>query len=156
MLAVPMAGDIDPPRNPNAIALLEIIKKTGKHRRPANQPAMEPHRHHLGGPLALGIEHVERILEISEELIAIAKTLRVGESHVVGIERVWNDEMRSLWSLDPIGQVIRVGIRGIKKASLVENGIERIHRAAAGIPTYRTLACRAGLHADRFGKMRAL
>src|SRR5229473_2593783 len=133
MLLVPMARDIDSSRNPNAIAWREIVEKANKPRRPArpsNQPAMEPDRHHFGGALALGIEHVERVLEICEELIAIAKTLRVDESHIVGVERVGDDEMRSLWSLDPVGQIIRVGVRRIEESSLVENGVERVHGAA--------------------------
>src|SRR5262249_19144754 len=114
MLALPMARDIDPARNPHVAAWGEVIEKTNESPCPAwasNQPAMQPNRHHLGRAFALAIEHVEGVLEICKQLIPGAETLRVDETHIVGIERVRNDEMRCLRSLDPIGQIVGVGIR---------------------------------------------
>src|SRR5713226_1728201 len=64
--------------------------------------------------------------------------------------------MGSFWSVDPVREIIRVGIRRIEKASIVENGFQGVHRAAAGIPAERTLAGRAGVDADRLRKMSAL
>ena len=44
--------------------------------------------------IAFAIEHVERILQVIEELRAGVEALRGGEAHVVAVERVRHDEMR--------------------------------------------------------------
>src|SRR3954447_11195172 len=86
MLAMPMLGDVEPARNPYALACGDVIEKARQARRapgPAGEPAMQPDRHHLGGALALGIEQVERVLEIGEEFLAGAEPLGIDEAHVV-------------------------------------------------------------------------
>src|SRR5207253_543270 len=78
MLAVPMAGDVEPARDPHPVALGEIIQKSNESSRPprpAHQAAMQPDRHHLGSPATFCPEHVEGIPQITEELIAMTKTL---------------------------------------------------------------------------------
>src|SRR6516162_3608083 len=88
MLAVPMASDIDPARNPHAAAWREVIEEPNEPRcpaRPSNQPAMQPDRHHIGRAFALAIEHVEGVLEICKQLIPRAEALRVDETHIVGV-----------------------------------------------------------------------
>src|ERR1700704_3333672 len=91
MLAMPMPRDIEPCRDPHPVARGSIVEKAHERRGasgPSDQPAMQPDRHHLGRILAFGIEHVEGILEIVEELVAAAETLRIDEPHVIGIERI--------------------------------------------------------------------
>ena len=48
----------------------------------------------FGAFLALGVEHVEGVLQVREELLAGVEPLRRGEAHVVGIERVGHDQVR--------------------------------------------------------------
>src|SRR5271166_4681735 len=118
VLAVPMPRDIDPACNPDIVAFPDIIEKTNERAgaaRSSHQTAMQPDRHHLGRPFSLGVQHVQCVLEIGEELTTVAEPLRVDESHVIGVERVWNNEMRPLRPLDPIGQIVSVGIRRIEK-----------------------------------------
>src|SRR5262245_12517532 len=79
MLAVPMPCDVEPRRDPHPVALVNVVEKTrqrGRTSGPSDQAAMQPDRHHLGRIFALGIKHVEGVLEIVEELISAAKTLR--------------------------------------------------------------------------------
>ena len=64
-----------------------------------------------------------------------------------------------MWSLrpvDPIGQIVGVGIRRVEEAPVLEHGLERIDRVAAGIPAERPLAGCLGMQADRLSEMGAL
>src|SRR3954470_9509686 len=91
MLAMPVLGDVEPARNPYALACGDVVEKTRQSRRasrPACQPAMQPARQHLGGAPAPGIEQVERVLEIGEESLAGAEALGVDEAQVVDVERI--------------------------------------------------------------------
>src|SRR5271165_5059304 len=90
-ILLPMLGDIEPRRHPDALVLLDIIEEahqgcgaTGA----ADDPAVQPDRHHLRLCLAFGIQHVKTVLQIGEELVAPAEALRIDEAHVVGIERI--------------------------------------------------------------------
>ena len=44
--------------------------------------------------VALRVQHVERVLQVGEELLAAVETLRRDEAHVVGVERVGHDQQR--------------------------------------------------------------
>src|SRR5216684_8911006 len=104
-IGVPMLRDLQPCRHPDSLMTHDVIKKPPERRRAArtaDHAAMQAYRHHLRRRLAFGIEHVEAVLEIGEELIAAAEPLRVDEAHVVGIETVGNNQMRPRRSLDPV------------------------------------------------------
>src|SRR3954470_5334429 len=90
-IGVPMLRDLQPRRHPNPLMLSDVIEKP--HQRggaagTADDPAMQPHRHHLRRGLALAIKGIKAILEVGEEFIAAAKALRVDKAHVVGVERI--------------------------------------------------------------------
>src|SRR5882672_959071 len=90
-IGVPMLRDLQPRRHPYLLVTRDVIKEPHQRRRAAwtaNHAAMQADRHHLGRRLAFGIEYVEAVLEIGEELIAAAEPLRVDEAHVIGIETV--------------------------------------------------------------------
>src|ERR1700683_2298331 len=127
VLAMPMARDIEARGNPDAVLAADVVDEP-RHRcrasRPPSQAAVQADRHHLGRGLALGVEGVESVAQISEEIVAARKALRIDEAHVIGIETVGNDHMRSLRALDPIGQVVRVGIGGILKTAVFENELK--------------------------------
>src|ERR1700722_5234486 len=97
-IGVPVLRDLQPRRHPDAVVSPDVVEKAHQGRGAAgtsDDPAMQADRHHLRRGRAFGIEHVETILEIGEELIAAAEPLRIDEAHVVGIEAVGNDQMRS-------------------------------------------------------------
>src|SRR6266702_4323902 len=65
VLVVPMLGDLEPRRHPDAFVLADIIEEADQAcgaAGPAGETAVQPHRHHLRRGRALGIEHVKRVL----------------------------------------------------------------------------------------------
>ena len=72
---------------------------------------------------AFGIERVEAVLEIGEELVAGIEALRRGEAHVVGVERVGDDQLRPSGAmavmLEPIGQFVVIGVGDIGEAAFL-------------------------------------
>ena len=96
-IGVPVLRDLQPRRHPDALVLADVVEKAHQRSRAAwtaDDPAMQTNGHHLGRGLAFGVEHVKTVLEVSEELLAAAKALRVDKAHVVGVERIGNDQMR--------------------------------------------------------------
>src|SRR5579885_2847253 len=68
----PMARDVDPPADPEPRVLQRIVEEAGQRRGapgPADEPAVQAHRHHARRARALGIEHVEAVLQIGVELV---------------------------------------------------------------------------------------
>src|SRR6202043_3038090 len=98
-----MLRDLQSGRYPDALVAQHIIEKPHQRcraARTADGPTMQAERNHLRRRRAFGIEHVKTVLQIAEERLATAKALRIDEAHVVGIERVRDNEMRSGRPLD--------------------------------------------------------
>lgn len=72
------------------------MKRASAAARPgaADEAAVEADRHLGAAAFALRIEHIRGVFEIGEELVAGIEALRRGETHVVGFERIGNDEER--------------------------------------------------------------
>src|SRR5262245_52888243 len=107
-MLVPVPGDIDAARYPYFVVARNVIQEALERQsaaRPSDQSAMQAYRHHLGrAEPSLFIEAIEAVPEIGQELVAAVEALRCRKAHVVGIERIGNDEMdAALRSLDPIG-----------------------------------------------------
>lgn len=60
--------------------------------RTTDEACMRANRHHLGLPLALAMELVERGLEVGEEILARHSPRAAGELEVVGIKGIGNDQ----------------------------------------------------------------
>ncbi len=58
--------------------------------------------------LALFIELVERVFQVSEKLVAGVKSLVGGKAHVVGVQRVGYDQVRAVVLKVPVRQIVRV------------------------------------------------
>ena len=117
MLGDPVTRDVEPGCNPDAIVAERIVKEPRERERasgPADQAAVQADRHHLWRDVAFGIERVERILEIGVELIAGVEALRGGEAHVVGVERIGRHELRAARPLEPVRQIVRIGVGAIE------------------------------------------
>ena len=79
---------------------------------------MQANRHHLGLPLALAMQLVERGLEIGEKILAGHPPRAESELEVVGVESIGNDQPRLTGHLHPIGEVVVVGIGVVKRLGL--------------------------------------
>ena len=93
----PMVGDVKAATEPHPFVALHIIEEAGQGCRTPGAPdeaTVQTDRHHFGGGFALGIEDVEAIFQVGEELIATIKPLVGSKSHVVGIQRIRNDQVR--------------------------------------------------------------
>ena len=93
VIFVPVSGNIDVRVYPHPLVLLHVIQKTRQSRLLAGSPrqtAVQPHTHHLGCCLALGVEYVENIPQVSKKLIAGIKPLTRSKPHIVVVEGVGN------------------------------------------------------------------
>src|SRR5919106_5482053 len=86
MVLHPVPRDVDAAGDPRLFSLhvLDESLERGQAPRAYDQPAVQPHRHHAP---AFGVEHIERIFQVIEELRAGIESLRSREAHVVRIER---------------------------------------------------------------------
>ncbi len=101
---------------------------------------MEADVQHLGRTrLALGIERVEGVLQVGVELLARVEALRRRKAHVVGVERVGQDEDRPGARFLPVGQVVGIGVGDVEEVAL-GGEFQRVLGGAAGVPAERRLA----------------
>ena len=118
---------------------------------------MQADAHHLrAAGLAFGVERVERVLQIGEELVAAVEALGRGEAHVIGVERIRDDQLLLAIMLVPVGQVVRIGVGNVVETASFRHEIDRVDGTAAGIPATRPLAGHERVQADGLGDGRAL
>nr|GEU28080.1 hypothetical protein [Tanacetum cinerariifolium] len=152
----PVVGDIDAAGDPHLVVALHVIEEArqrGQARRPAHDAAVQADGQHLGrvqpGRVALGVQHVEGVLQIVEELRARVETLGGGKAHVVGVERVGHDQLRcaghlavgaGVRDLLPERQVVAVVIGVVGEAAVFHDQPARIGRVAPRVPALRRAA----------------
>lgn len=118
---------------------------------------MQADIHHARPPgLTLGIERVETVFQIGEELVARIEALRRGEAHVVGVERIGDDELRAAGMLEPVGQFVVIGVGDVVEAAFFSHQPHRVDRGAARIPAGRALAGHLVMQFDRRFEVTAL
>ena len=94
---------------------------------------MQADGHHPGtSRLSLGKERVERVLQVGEELLAFGEARRDGEAHVVGVERVgddqlWLDRVAVAVMVEPVGQVVVIGVGDVVETALGAGEPHRVH-----------------------------
>lgn len=125
MVLMPMPGNLDPFADPDTVVSADVIEKTcksGHSRRMTDHPGMKTHRHHFWRVRALSIKPVERVAMPC--LVVGAGGKRPGRIFrvVVGV-RVGNDEVVCPADVDPIRQVVVVGIAVIEKAACFDKKI---------------------------------
>jgi hypothetical protein len=151
----PVAGDVDAAREPDPVLRCRVVEEPhqpGNLSRAADQPVVQPDRHHLrAARRALGMERVEGILEVLEELLAGDVAGRGGEAHVVGFQRIGDDQLVARADLQPIGQVVVIGVGDIGKAALLGHQTHGVGAAAAGVPAKGAFPDHLGMQADRGG-----
>src|SRR5690625_6620005 len=96
MMLHPVPSNIDAPCHPHTVMGLDMIKKTLQRAEAAGaakQPAVHPHREHLGRLLAFGIEHIEGVAQISKEMLRSVEALRRGEAHIVAVQGIRHNQV---------------------------------------------------------------
>ena len=110
----PMCSDLAPGREPDIGVALGIGQKPlqpGDFARSADQPTVQADREHLGLTFgAFGVKRVECVAQVGFELLPGDITGGGGKAHVVGLERVGDDQLVAVANFPPIGQVIVVSI----------------------------------------------
>jgi hypothetical protein len=110
-----MAGDINPPADPDILVLLNVIQKSsqrGSAARATYQPAVQTNAHHLGAFIGLAVQYVERVPQIGKELVAGIKPLIGGKAHVIVVQRIRDNEVWPAMGHIPIWEIvgIRIGV----------------------------------------------
>ena len=158
MDGAPVAGDVQPAADPDAIARRDIVQEALQRHdaaRPAQQAAMHADAEHLGGLVAFGVERVEAVLQVLEEGLGVGIALRQREAHVVAVQRVGHDQLRhdlavASAHLHPERQVVAVVVAVVFEAAIVGHQPARAGAVAAGIPAQRARTGQLfdGLHAQ--------
>ena len=89
---------------------------------------------------AFGVQHVERIFQIGEELLAIVEALCLCEAHVIVVQRVGHDQLLLAAHVLPVGQVIGIGI-GVVQEILLGDQLARVGAGTACVPADGLFAC---------------
>mmetsp|Transcript_16133 Transcript_16133/g.40685 ORF Transcript_16133/g.40685 Transcript_16133/m.40685 type:complete len:322 (-) Transcript_16133:24-989(-) len=147
-MLVPVVTNGIPPANPHLLVALDIVEKLGKPQRPPRPPhdaAVQPNRHHLGcrGPLC--VQHVKGVFKVGEEPLALE---RLGEAHVVAVERVGDDEEGPPEGEVPVGEVIGVAVRVVQEAAFLGHEAEGVGAGLALVDAHRARPSDALLHLD--------
>src|SRR6266850_6002926 len=149
MMFQPVPRDIDAPRDPQLRLFARIAQKAFQRREPpgpAAEAAMQPDRHHAP---ALGMKNVQRVLQVIEELLAGIEALRRREAHVVGVERIRNDELRLAIANVIPRQIIVVVVGVVHEAALFDHQPPGVGTGTPGVPAERPPAGQALLDLDR-------
>ena len=88
VMFAPVTGDIDSPCQPDTVMLLHMVQKPYQPRkagRPADQAAMQSHRHHLWLIRSFFVQHIKTVFEIVEKLVARVEALGGSEPHIIGV-----------------------------------------------------------------------
>ncbi len=117
---------------------------------------MQADRHHLGGAIfAFEIELVEGIAQIAEELLALGKAIQRHDLHVIGIQRIRNDQLGFAIAPVVIGQIVSIGVGVIDKPALLDDQACGIGRGPALIPAQGACTCHLGMYFNGPGDMLA-
>ena len=137
-------GDVDAAGHPHTVVLLDVIEEPPKSRDApwmADEPHVEPHRHHLRCGGAFLVEDVEGVADEAEPL--------VGMDHAGGIlpvivgERVGHDQVRFALDGLPERQLLAIVVRVVGKTAFLDQQAARVDAGSiAAIPAGRTIADR--------------
>jgi hypothetical protein len=109
------------------------------------------------GRRAFGVERVEAVLQILEELLAGDVARRGGKAHVVGFQRIGDDQLVMVAIFAPIGQVVVIGVGDPGEAAGSRPSVARC--SSLQRPVYQPcgrLADDLLVQADRFRRSGAL
>ena len=135
-----------------ALDVLDEALEGGQACRTSHQAAVQADGEHLRCLCTLGIQDVEGVLEVVEEVIALVETLHLGEAHVVGVQGVGDHQVRLAGGVVgfPVGQVVVVGIAVVEEAAFLHHQAPGVRAGAPGVPAQGPFAGDLGEDANRF------
>ena len=155
-----MFGNLDAAGEPHVIVGFCIVEKALQPcdlARAADQAAVQADGKHLrAARLTFGIKGVKAVFQVLEELLALDVARRCGKAHVVGFQRVGDDQLVTRAHLAPIGQIVVVGVGNPVELAGFGGQIDGVHRTAPGVPAARRRAHDLGVQADGLGDLGAL
>ena len=137
MMYPPVVGNVKAAAEPHPCVALDVVEEARQGcstSGTSDQATVQTDRHHLGSSFALGIEHVEAILQVGEELIATIEPLVRGKTHVVGVQRIRNDQVRLAIVGDPVGQIVGIAVGIVEKPALLDDEPAGVRAAASRVP----------------------
>lgn len=151
---LPVAGDIHAAGEPDLIVTLGVLDETlqgGQARRTADQAAVQADGQHLRRLGPFGVQHVEGILEVLVEVVALVEALDLGEAHVVGVQGVGDHQVRLAGRVVgfPVGQVVVVGVAVVEETAFFHHQAPGVRAGAAGVPAQRAFTGDFSEDADR-------
>ena len=118
----PVVSDVYAASDPNTIVRENIIQEslqTDKTPRSTNQTTMKANRHHFWRYFSLTVKCIKRIFQVMIELVASVETLCSGESHVVTIKSIWDNQVWGIKEAGPKWKIVRIIICIINKSTLL-------------------------------------
>ena len=122
MVLVPVPRDVDTATHPDLVFAQHVIQKSGQcggAARPPGQTTVQSYGHHLRLRIPFSIEGIEGIAQVSEKLIATVESLVGGETHIVVVQSIGNDQMRPAEVRYPIGKIIRVRVCVVQESTVI-------------------------------------
>ena len=122
-----MFCDLDAACGPHAVMGLDVIKEPlqgGRARRAPDDAAVQADREHFRlARNTFGIEHVERVPQMREELVTVGEARGRSEAHVVGVQRIRHDEVIGLADTRPVRQIVSIRVGVVEKAPVFDDQI---------------------------------
>jgi hypothetical protein len=134
MFGAPVQRDLLPGRDPHVVERRDVREKAVEPAcaaRPADDAAVEADGEQAAPFRA---QDVERVDQVGREVVGGDEAVREQELEVVRVERVRDDEMVGAVHLDPVGQLVGVGVGVVEEAAVLDDEPARRVRAAAGVP----------------------
>src|SRR5260221_5567949 len=151
MVLDPMLRDVEPPGDPDAAKAHHVVEKAlqpGRPRGMADEPHVQPDRHHLRLRATLLVQHVEGVL-VELEIVARGAEGAAGEFAVVVDERVRDDEVRFAADRPPVRQLVVIGVGIVEEADLLDAQPPRYDAwSIATLPAYMPSARRLPVRGD--------
>ena len=138
----------DASRDPDVLVSLHVIDEARERRCAAgatDDATVQADRLHPGcvkaSRIAFGIERVQRVAQVREELLAAVEPLRSHEAHVVRVEGVRHDQMRlqSFGCRDdgPVRKVVGIAVGVVDEPAVLDDERARARAVAARVPAGR-------------------
>ena len=134
MLCAPVARDLGARRDPHAVLGGDVAEEAVEARGPsraADDAAVQADVHQLS---ALLVELVESVDQVGREIVGGDEPVRDQELEVVGVERVRDHEVVDSVDVEPVRQLVGVGVGVVEEAALRYHELPGALPRPAGVP----------------------
>ena len=137
--------------------MVEELLEAGDPRGSADDAQMQADRQHARCACAFRVQPVEGGDAVAREILREGEAAAVEEAHVVGVERIGQDDMGMPANLDDIGQIVVVGVGIVEEAAMLdEQRTGAFARRGAGVEADRRRAGGGAERCHRTGDRRSL